>query len=378
MRIAINTRFLLSHKMEGFGWFTFETTKRMVINHPEHTFYFFFDRKFDAKFIFAPNVIPVVLNPPARHPFLFIIWFEVAVRLALRKHKIDLLLSPDGYLSLGSKTPQIAVIHDLNFVHNPSDVPFLTRKYLQFFFPKFAQKAKKIFTVSEYSKQDLITTYGILEDKIDVGHNGASELFIPQTLEENELTREKYANGKEYVLHVGALHKRKNVHRLIEAFEKTVLENKRQENLVIVGAVLFKSQKEIFATLSEKVKDRILFVGHLQQEELVRVVAAAKIFAYIPYFEGFGIPLVEAMQCGTPVLSGNLTSLPEVGKDAVLYCNPLDVSDIAKNLSLLLNDELLCKELIRKGLQRSKDFSWDKSAQLLWQCIEIELESILQ
>jgi glycosyltransferase involved in cell wall biosynthesis len=376
MRIAINTRFLLSHKMEGFGWFTFETTKRMVLNHPEHTFYLFFDRAFDQKFVFAPNVVPVVLNPPARHPFLFIIWFEIAVRFALKKHKIDLFVSPDGYLSLGSKTPQIAVIHDLNFVHNPLDVPFLTRKYLNFFFPKFAQKAKRIFTVSEYSKQDIVQSYRISSSKIDVGHNGASTLFMPHTEEENAKTRIKYAQGEQYILHVGALHKRKNVQRLIAAFEKAVIEQNRAEKLVIVGAVLFKSQNEIFTTLGEKAKDKILFVGHLQQEELVKVMAAAKIFAYIPYFEGFGIPLVEAMRCGTTVLSGNLTSLPEVGKDAVHYCDPLSIADVSENLTFLLENDLRRKELSQKGMDRANDFSWDKSAAALWNTIEKELNEI--
>ena len=159
MRIAINTRFLLSHKMEGFGWYTFETTKRLVEKHPEHTFILFFDLPFDKQFIFGPNTIPVVLNPPARHPILFVIWFEWAVFRALKKYKADVFFSPDGYLSLRSNVPQIPVIHDLNFEHNPADIPWATRKYLRFFFPKFAKKAAKIVTVSHYSKKDIMEQY---------------------------------------------------------------------------------------------------------------------------------------------------------------------------------------------------------------------------
>ena len=123
MRIAINTRFLLSDKMEGFGWFTYEVVKRISEQHPEHTFLFFFDRKYDPNFIFSSNVKPIVISPPARHPFLFLIWFNIGVSMALRKHKADLFFSPDGYLSLTTSVPQIPVIHDLNFEYYPEDLP---------------------------------------------------------------------------------------------------------------------------------------------------------------------------------------------------------------------------------------------------------------
>src|SRR6056300_399785 len=113
MRIAINTRFLLKGKMEGFGWFTYETVKRMVMDHPEHTFIFFFDRPYDSHYVFAKNVIPIVLRPPARHPILFKIWFNYSITRALKKHKADVFFSPDGYLSLRTTVPQIGVIHDL-------------------------------------------------------------------------------------------------------------------------------------------------------------------------------------------------------------------------------------------------------------------------
>ena len=155
MRIAINTRFLISSKMEGFGWYTLEIVKRIVENNPEHEFLLFFDRKYDKKFIFAENVKPIILSPQARHPFLFYIWFEFSIRNALKKYNADIFLSPDGYLSLGSTVKQISVIHDINFEHNPKDLPWLMQKYLRFFFPKFARKAEHILTVSEYSKKDI-------------------------------------------------------------------------------------------------------------------------------------------------------------------------------------------------------------------------------
>ncbi len=369
MRIAVNTRFLLSSKMEGFGWYTFEIVKRLVEKHPEHDFIFFFDRSYDSKFLFGSNVTPIVLSPPARHPFLFILWFEFAIYRALKKYKADVFFSPDGYLSLRSKIPQIAVIHDLNFEHYPQDLPFSARQYLKYFFPKFAKKATKIITVSEYSKKDIVQSYKVLEDKIVVVWNGASDLFKP--LNEIEIIRVKgkYTDGKSYFLFVGALHPRKNLVRLLEAYSKYRATDNPMCEMVIVGESLWKNSSFEIG-LSESVKNTVHFTGHLPLNELADLMGAASVFTFIPYFEGFGIPLVEAMRCGIPILSGNLTSLPEVAGDSALYCDPFNVEDIFYKLNELSKNKDLQNELTKKGIERSKLFSWDTSAEIVWKEIE--------
>lgn len=373
MRIAVNTRFLLPHKMEGFGWYTYEITKRLVEQHPEHTFIFLFDRPYDYRFIFGENVIPVVLFPPARHPFLFIIWFELAVRRALKKYQADVFFSPDGYLSLGSDCPQINVIHDLNFEHLNDAMPVLQKWYYRYFFPKFAKKAKKIVTVSNYSKADIASTYSIPTHKITAIWNGASEQFKPLSEDEKRAVRTKLTGGKNYFLFVGALHPRKNLSRLLEAYSIYKSDSKNQFELVIVGTSLWKN-----AFLADKVPDTmkqyIHFTGHLPLSELANVMGAASIFTYIPYFEGFGIPLVEAMRCGIPIISGNLTSLPEVAGEAAVYCDPFDVQDVAKKMIELSRDEQLQSSLSQKSMERSQLFSWDKAAEQVWH----ELTSIYE
>lgn len=366
MRIAVNTRFLLPSKMEGFGWYTFEIVKRLVEKHPEHEFIFFFDRAYDPRFIFSNNVTPVVLNPPARHPILFFIWFEFAVYRALKKYKVDVFFSPDGYLSLRSKVPQIAVIHDLNFEHYPNDIPFSARHYLRYFFPKFARKATQIITVSDYSKNDISTTYSIDKEKITVVWNGASDLFSPLELIEKNRIREKLTNGKPYFLFVGAIHPRKNVKRLIEAFELYQASDNPTHELVIVGESLWKN-KSFQLQLPDSLKEKIHFTGHLPLKDLANVMGAASVFTFVPYFEGFGIPLVEAMKCGVPILAGNLTSIPEVAGNAALYCNPFDVNDIFTKMKEIISNDELCKELIGNGLNRSKLFSWEISADVIWE-----------
>ncbi len=368
MRIAINTRFLLSSKMEGFGWYTFEVVKRLVEQHPEHEFVFFFDRAYDPKFIFGPNVTPVVLNPPARHPILFYIWFEWSVRRALKKHNIDVFFSPDGYLSLGSKVPQVGVIHDLNFEHYPKDIPWQPRIYLRHFFPKFARKASQIVTVSNYSKQDICATYNIPESRVTVGWNGASDLFKP--LGESTITsvRKQHSSGKPYFIFVGALHPRKNVGKLLEAYA-LYCQQHTEIDLLIVGASLWKNKQLQLPDLSESVKNRIHFTGHVSQTDLTQLMGAAHSLVFVPYFEGFGIPLVEAMKCGVPVIAGNKTSLPEVAGNAALYCDPFDVNSITEAMQRLSGDPALYAQLKAAGIERGKLFSWDHTASACWNAI---------
>jgi glycosyltransferase involved in cell wall biosynthesis len=369
MRIGINTRFLLSSKMEGFGWYTFEIVKRIVLNHPEHEFIFFFDRPFDKQFIFAKNVTPVVLFPPARHPFLFIWWFEVAVKNALKKHQIDVFFSPDGYLSLGATKKQIAVIHDLNFEHNPSDVPPIARWYLRAFFPRFAKKATAIITVSEFSKNDIIATYGIDTSKIHVAWNGASTEFRRIGGDEKKTIKERFSKNRPYFLFVGSLHPRKNLPNLLRAFHEFATTNK-DIDLIIAGAEMWKNNQLDSSFLDESTKARIQFTGHIELTYLTQLMGAAHAFVYVPYFEGFGIPLVEAMRCGVPIIAGNKTALPEVVGDAALLVNPHDSQEIATRMHELADNELLYATLSEKSYARSALFSWDKSAELVWQIIK--------
>lgn len=369
MRIAINTRFLLPHKMEGFGWYTYEISKRMVEQHPEHTFIFFFDRTFEEKFVFGDNVIPVKLSPQARHPVLFRIWFNWSVKRALKKYKADVFFSPDGYLSMTSDVPQVAVMHDLNFEHYPDDMKPVMLSYYRTNFPKFAKKAKHIVTVSEYSKQDICQTYGLPESKVSAIWNSGSETFKPLSAEEKQTVRETYSDGAPYFLFVGAIHPRKNVKRLIGAY-KMYKERHPQspEKFVIVGTELW-SNSGMDIEIPENIKKEIRFTGHLPLEQLAQIMAAAEVFTFVPYFEGFGIPLVEAMRCGTPILSGDRTSLPEVAGDAALYCDPFDVEDIAAKLTEIASDSNLRAELSKKGLERSRLFSWDTAAEEVWKIV---------
>lgn len=375
MRIAINTRLLLKNRLEGIGWFTMETIKRLTLTHPEHEFIFIFDRPYSRDFIFSDNITPVVIGPPARHPFLFYLWFEIRIPRVLKKYKADLFLSPDGYLSLKSSVPQLAVIHDISFWHRPEDLPKLKGWYYNYFFPRFARKAARIATVSVYSKNDIAESFGIDPLKIDVIYDGIKEGFKPSSPQEQEFIREKYTGGVPYFLYVGALHPRKNIPGLLQAFDLFKMKDSRQVKLIIVGGEMHKTN-EIFDVLEKmQFKSDVIFTGRIPEPELIRIYSAALALTYVPYFEGFGMPIVEAMSAGVPVICSNTTSMPEVGGDAVLYANPAKTEQIAGAMENIASSHELRKELVRKGFEQKKRFTWDETAQLLWRSIVKTLNS---
>jgi glycosyltransferase involved in cell wall biosynthesis len=370
MEIVVNTRLLLKDKLEGIGWFSYETLKRITNDHPEHHFVFLFDRAYDEDFIFADNITPLILSPPARHPFLFYWWFEFSVADFLNKFKPDLFLSPDGYMSLKSNCKQLAVIHDISFEHYPKDVSWLVRKYYTHFFPKFARKANRIATVSEFSKNDIATHYKIDASKIDVVYNGCNESYMPVNEEIKLKTKKTFSKNCDYFLFVGSLHPRKNISRLFEAFDKFKDTASNDIKLVIVGEK-YRWTTEIKKTyLNMKFKQDVLFTGRLSTDNLKNVLGSAMAMTYVPYFEGFGIPILEAMNCDTPVITSNLTSMPEVAKEAALLVDPFSVDSISSAMVLIYQDKNLRNNLIEKGRKRKLDFSWNKTANELWKSIE--------
>jgi glycosyltransferase involved in cell wall biosynthesis len=375
MKIVVNTRLLLKNKLEGIGWFTYENCKRIVLAHPEHEFYFLFDRKYSDEFIFAGNVHPVVLFPPSRHPLLWIIWFEYSVPRFLKKVKPDLFISPDGYLSLHTDVPQLAVIHDINFYHRPLDLPWSSRLYYRHYFPKFAQKAKLVVTVSEFSKQDICDSYYISPEKVDVVYNGANSEYRPLTPDEITATKKKYSFGYDYFLFVGSLHPRKNVSGLLSAFDHFIERYGSDHKVVIVGEKMFFTS-ELDTTYNQmRFGDDVIFTGRLDTTELKFVLGAATAMVFVPFFEGFGIPIVEAMYAGVPVIASNTTSIPEVAGKAALYVDPASVEEIAEAMHKISVDEELRKSLIEKGAMQRHKFSWDFSADKLWKSIEKCLNS---
>ncbi len=370
MKIAVNTRLLLKDRLEGIGWFSYETLKRITNTHKEHEFIFIFDRPYDEEFIFSSNVTPLVVSPPTRHPFLWYLWLEHSIPKALKKNNSDLFFSPDGFLSLSTDVKSHAVIHDINFLHRPQDLPLMVRKYYNYYFPKFANKASRLATVSEYSKNDICSSYNVDANKIDVVYNGANENYSIISDSEKELTKIKYSNSCDYFVFIGSLHPRKNVANLLRSFNKFKQIQSSDIKLLIVGEAMFKSKEIQDVYSSMEFKNDVVFTGRLNPDELKAVLGSALALTFVPFFEGFGIPVLEAMYSGVPVLASDVTSVPEVGGDAALYVDPFSIDSICDGMLKIAFDDQLRSSLIDNSIIQKEKFSWDKTADKLWNSID--------
>ena len=369
MVIAVNTRFLLTGYLEGYGYFIYESFKRIVKNNPQHQFVFIFDRPHNEQFVFAPNITSVIAGPPARHPLLWKLWYDIKVPAILRKVKADVFVSCDGFCSLHTKVPQCLVVHDLSFLHFPS---FIKKSHLLYYrrnTPKFLAKASRVATVSEFSKRDIEKTYHIVTGKTEVVYSAAKEIFKPVTAAVKIEAKEKYTAGKEYFLYTGSIHPRKNLMNLLKAFS---LFKKRQQTgmkLVLAGRLAWKYESFTKSLETYKYRNDVVLTGYIEEQELSRLTGAAYAMVYPSLFEGFGVPVLEAMQCGVPVITSSDTSMQEIAKEAALYAAPGDINEIAEKMMLIYKDENLKKQLTEKGKLVAAQYSWDKTAELLWDSI---------
>jgi glycosyltransferase involved in cell wall biosynthesis len=249
-------------------------------------------------------------------------------------------------------------------------LPFFVRKYYLKYFPLFGKKATKIATVSEYSKLDLIKNYHINPEKIDVVYNGADDIFKPLIEEKQKEVRKKYSQGEPFFIFIGALVPRKNLPRLLKAFDLFKEKTKNEYKLIFIGDTMH-SFREIDRTFSEmKFKKDVVFTGRIPREEMALLLASSRALLFVSYFEGFGIPLIEAFRSEVPVVAGNRTSLPEIGEKGAFYVDPFSVQSIADGMIKVDQDQVLRESLIAEGKIQKDKFTWEKSADLLWNSIK--------
>ena len=267
----------------------------------------------------------------------------------MKKIKADVFVSPDGFCSLTTNIPQCLIIHDLGFLHHPKTYKNSHVRFLKKNTPRFLKKATTIVTVSEFSKNDITKHYGVAPNKIEVIHNGVKQIFQPVSLSIKEAIKEKYTDGKEYFIYAGAIQPRKNLVNLLKAF--SIFKKRLQSNmkLVVVGRLAWKNNEFLQLISTYKYRSDVVLTGYLPEEELARLMASAYALVYPSMFEGFGVPVAEAMKCRVPVLTSEKTSMQEVAGEAGLYFNPNDHADIADKMMLIYKDENLRNQLIEKG-----------------------------
>ena len=360
MRIAVNTRFLLKNKLTGLGHFTLEVVRQLVLNHPDDTFIFLFDRPYDSSFVFAPNIEPIIVHPPARATLLFTIWFEWSIPAILRSSKADVFFSPDNFLSLRTRLPTLLVIHDLAYLHTPDGFKGMQLLYYRYFMPKFARRADRIATVSDATRQDILQQYDIATDKVEVVGLGLNEGF----------EFEGITVRQDYFVHLGTIQPRKNVIGLLRAFELYKNRTGRLTKLKFIGGKGWNDEE--FYTILDKhsYKQDVELLGYRSNEEISHILNHASALLCVSYFEGFGMPVIEAQRCGCPVIASNTSSLPEASGGAALLVNPSDDNAIADAMKKIMEDSLLRAELIEKGFNNIKRFSWEKTADAIYSLLQ--------
>ena len=296
------------------------------------------------------EIIGIVLVKPFRkNRYLAHLWNH----FVLPFKKGDILFCPANiapiYVPKSKKL--ILTVHDVAFKTYPQSFSSFFRFYYNFIIPINIKRADKIITVSNYSKKEIEKYFPFAKDKIEVVCLGVDKQFKHLNIEK-----------KSQILYVGSINERKNFKGVIKAFESLKAKNYQ---LLVVGNFFDNFQlDEATKQLINKAKEseNIRFLSNVTNNELVKLYNESKLFVFPSFYEGFGFPVLEAIACGTPVITSNVSSLPEVGGDAVLYCNPNDIDDIAKKMEMVLKDEALQQKMIEKGLQRAKLFTWEKAA----------------
>lgn len=325
------------------------------------------------KELYPQNIVPVSTSISPDRGFMGhlkrLLWYQTSLNWQLRQQKTDLWFSPATEGMLFPSVPQVILVHDLI----PLKFPELSPKwqyYYRYVLPLILKQCQKIICISEHTKKDLITHYQLDADLIEVVYLGFDrDLFRPQ-LDSNIL--QKY-NLDKYWLYVGDMRFYKNLGRCLEAFDH--LPN-NEYKFVITG----KKDDFFYPEIARQTKklaarEKIVFLDYVPTEDLPALYSAAQSLVFASLYEGFGLPVLEAMACGCPVITANSTSLPEVGGDSVLYVDPYDIEDISQKMNELMVNPSLRKSLINRGLARAQLFSWSKTAQnvqqIMLNCLEV-------
>ena len=310
------------------------------------------------------------------------LWTLLGLSNKLKNYKLDVFFSPTHYLPLFTGVPSVISILDVSYLYFPNLFKKKDLYQLKFWGGYSIKKAKKIITISNSSKNDIIKMYKVNPGKVAVVYPGIkiqnsefpglAKRSGAGKIQNMEELNKKFGISSPYILFVGTLQPRKNIVRLVEAFSRLKdLGPKTQDlNLVIVGKKGWQFEEILSAPKKYEVEDRVKFLDSVSDEDLPSLYKNAICFCLPSLYEGFGLPILEAMQYGCPVATSNVSSLPEAGGDAALYFNPENVEDIKKSLESIIQSSELRDKLIKKGYEQVKKFSWEKSAKQTLEVLE--------
>jgi len=357
VHIGLDAR-LIYYRKGGIARYTIRLARGLARVDSENTYWLLQHRRHQEPIVQAANFRRVSMWTPTHHRLeQLMLWLE------LRKLHLDVLHSPDFIPPLhdvGAR--RVITVHDLAFLRYPY---LLTRAAARYYgqIDRAVRVADHIIAVSQSTKQDLINLLGVAESRITVIYEAADEVFRPLPREEAAAeVKRRYNIPPEYILFVGTIEPRKNLNTLILAYHALLNEHHLDPPLVFAGEHGWLAE-EVYSLVEElDLQDQVFFLGRVSTAELVYLYNAARLYAHPALYEGFGLPPLEAMACGTPAVVSNVSSLPEVVGNAALLVEPTNVEAWTVALHRLLTDNALWEELRQEGLERAKLFSWERTA----------------
>lgn len=369
MNILFDASPLLNQKT-GIGYYTYSLVTAMLKLNPENSYYLF--DKYSCNIL--PNNIALENNTKMplhgnlsrlRSKLFYYLWYYAGLSVFDLKLglKADISHGVNFYPIPTKNGKSVVTIHDLYFLINPQHLGTIAKATLPWEIYKSAQKADFIITVSESASRDVLDKLSINPDKVRAIPVAAREQFRCINNEEiNSETREKYVNGQPYILFVGTLEPRKNLVRLVKAYG-SIKKRGYPHKLIMAGRRGW-LYEEIFQTINQLGLEKdVITPDYIPEEDLVALYNAADLFAFPSLYEGFGVPVLEAMACGAPVITSNTSSLPEVAGEAALLVHPEDVDGLTNSIEKILTDKELRSSLRQKGFEQAQKFSWIKTAQ---------------
>lgn len=360
MKIGIDSR-LLERKMTGIGRYLLNILNYLPECDSQNDYYLFSYgglhqyKRDKIKSISTINFTPQGILQKIISPF----WLTFILPRFLNRYNIDLYFSPNHFLPLQKiRAKSIIVVHDIFHKINKNYHPLYYRIYVDLFLPRAIKNSDLIITISESSKKDIIHFYNVPAEKIKVIYPAAEAIFQPRELSEEEKTKikEKYNLPDKFILYAGVIGERKNIRGLIKIAD--LIKDKTKIPIILFGRK--EHRGEIYLKEIKK-RENIQYKGFIESNDLPFIYNLAVIFLFPSFYEGFGFPVLEAMQSGLPVAASNTSSLPEVMGEAGIMHNPKDCEGFVKDIIKLLEDNDFYDKIRRQGIEQAKNFSWENT-----------------
>lgn len=361
MRIAIEAQRIFRPNKHGMDFVALETIRILQQNDKENEYFIFVSTGEDPCLSDSDNMHIIEVKCPT-----YILWEQYALPRAVAKVKPDVLHCTSNTAPLYCKVPLVLTLHDIIFLEekqgkNASLYQTLGWYYRRWIVPAIVNKCRKIITVSHTEFNLIIKEFPKIKDKLTVIHNGYSPKYHP--LDDPYQVTQKYCPAKEFLLFLGNTDPRKNTKRVLKAYDLYRMQSERKLPIIITGLSKDVMNSMLSELQLEHLREFIIQPGYVPGEDLPYLYNSAYLFLNVSLREGFGIPILESMACGTPVITSNISAMPEVAGDRGILVNPYDEGEIATKIVELENDPVEYASQVEYGLQRAKNFSWEKTAE---------------